>query len=285
VFDLPNLSRDFIVVSLFLKSLIKLMTTVSQIISFLHSIAPYDLQEDYDNSGLIIGQPDTIVTGILFCLDSTEEVIDEAIGLGANLIIAHHPIVFRGLKRFNYANYVEKTVIKAIKNDIAILSIHTNLDNVMGGVNSMIADKLGLTNTAILLEKKGMQNIGAGLVGKLATPLKMDHFVKLVKDKMEIQTIKSTHWCHEFVTTVAVCGGSGSFLINAAKKSEAQVYISADFKYHEFFDAENDIIIFDIGHYESEKFTIDLLYSLISKKFTNFAAHYTKINTNPVKYI
>jgi dinuclear metal center YbgI/SA1388 family protein len=261
------------------------MTSISDIITFLQSIAPYELQEDYDNSGLIVGKPSTIVKGVLFSLDSTEAIVDEAIALGANLILAHHPIVFKGLKRFNEANYVEKTVIKAIKNDIAILSIHTNLDNVMGGVNSMIADKLGLVSRAILQEKKGYENIGAGIVGTLESPLKIIDFVDMVKDKMEIKTMKSTHWCHEYINRVAVCGGSGSFLLNAAKKSGAQVYISADFKYHEYFDAENDLIILDIGHYESEKFTIDLLYALISKKFTNFAAHYTKIDTNPVKYI
>ena len=261
------------------------MTKISDVIHFLQSIAPYELQEDYDNSGLIVGKPDTDVKGILFSLDSTEEIVDEAINLGANLIIAHHPIVFRGLKRFNESNYVEKTVIKAIKNDIAILSIHTNLDNVMGGVNSMIAEKIGLTNTKILQEKKGFEGIGAGLIGELRESISMNDFLKLVKDNMAIQTLKSTKWCYNEIKKVAVCGGSGSFLIQAAKKAGAQVYISADFKYHEFFDAENDLIIFDIGHYESEKFTIDLLYSLISNKFTNFAAHYTKINTNPVKYI
>ena len=221
----------------------------------------------------------------MFSLDSTEAIVDEAIFLGANLIIAHHPIVFKGLKRFNEANYVERTVIKAIKNDIAILSVHTNLDNVMGGVNSMIADRIGLVSTKILQEKKGFEGIGAGLVGELPAPVKTADFVKLLKTNMEIETLKTTNWCYEYVSKVALCGGAGSFLLPAAKKAGAQVYISADFKYHEFFDAEDGLIIFDIGHYESEKFTIDLLYSLISNKFTNFAAHYTKINTNPVKYI
>jgi dinuclear metal center YbgI/SA1388 family protein len=261
------------------------MTKISDVIHFLQGIAPYELQEDYDNSGLIVGRPDTVVKGILFSLDSTEEIVDEAIKLGMNLIIAHHPIVFRGLKKFNESNYVEKTVIKAIKNDIAILSVHTNLDNVLGGVNSVIADKIGLKNTRILQEKKGFEGIGAGLVGELDAPLRTVDFVQLIKDHLEIQTLKSTHWCHDEISKVAVCGGSGSFLIQAAKRAGAQVFISADFKYHEFFDAENDLIIFDIGHYESEKYTIDLLYSLISNKFTNFAARCTKINTNPVKYI
>ena len=261
------------------------MAKISDVIHFLQSIAPYELQEEYDNSGLIVGRPDTQIKGILFSLDSTEEVVEEAILLGANLIIAHHPIVFRGLKRFNESNYVERTVMKAIKNDIAILSIHTNLDNVMGGVNSMIADKIGLINTKILQEKKGMEGIGAGIIGELAAPMTPSDFVQWVKNKMHIGTLKTTRMCFEQITKVAVCGGSGSFLTQAAKKAGAQVFISADFKYHDYFDAENDLIIFDIGHYESEKFTIDLLYSLISNKFTNFAAHYTKINTNPVKYI
>ena len=261
------------------------MTKISDIIAYLHTIAPYELQEDYDNSGLIVGNPNTEVKGTLFCLDSTEAIVDEAIALGVNLIVAHHPIVFRGLKRFNDANYVERTVIKAIKNDIAILSIHTNLDNVIEGVNGMISDKLGLIDKEILSFKKGYDQIGAGLISRLPQPMPILDFVKHLKTKMQLDVVKTTHWCHEHISEVAVCGGSGSFLLGAAKKAGAQVFISADFKYHEYFDAENDIIIIDIGHFESEKFTIDLLYSLISKKFTNFAAHYTKIITNPVKFI
>ena len=264
-------------------------TRISDLIDFLHQVAPGYLQEDYDNAGLIIGDSLRQITGVLVTLDSTEEVVDEAVRLGCNLIIAHHPIVFRGLKRINGNNYIERTVIKAIKHDVAIFAIHTNLDKVFtSGVNTKIAEKIGLTQLEILQPVPGQDHnggrTGAGMTGYLNTPMDTYDFFGYLKQCMELQVIRHTEVCRPRVHKVAVCGGSGSFLLQDAIRSQADIYITADFKYHEFFDADRRIIIADIGHYESEKFTIELLYHLIINNFSNFAAHYTKVNTNPVKF-
>lgn len=265
------------------------MTTIGQIISFLHQVAPPHLQEDYDNSGLIVGDVTAPVRGVLVSLDSTEEVVDEAIHLGCNLIVAHHPIVFRGLKRLNGASYIERTVIKAIKHDIAIFAIHTNLDKVYtSGVNTKIGEKLGLENMEILQATPGVFHnenpVGLGVTGYLKSRMEAADFLHYLKEKMELSVIRHTALCRPLIHKIAVCGGSGSFLLKDAIRNEADIYITADFKYHEFFDADGKIIIADIGHYESEKYTIELLYHLIIKNFSNFAAHYTKVNTNPIKY-
>ena len=265
------------------------MTKLSELINCLHQVAPQHLQEDYDNAGLITGHPDMPVNGVLVCLDAIEAVVDEAIALKCNVIVAHHPIVFKGLKRFNGSNYVERTIIKAIKNDIAIFAIHTNLDNVYdSGVNGKIAEKIGLVNTTILSPKTDIlyndSQVGSGMTGELSAPLSPLEFLGLLREKMELKVIKHTALCKKTISRVAVCGGSGSFLLPQAIRSGADVFITSDFKYHEFFDADNNIIIADIGHYESEKYTIELLYDLISNKFSNFAAHCTKIITNPVNY-
>jgi dinuclear metal center YbgI/SA1388 family protein len=334
------------------------MTTIRQLTNYLESIAPASFQESYDNAGLIVGHPDTTVTGVVLCLDSTEAVIDEAIERGCNVVIAHHPIVFRGLKRFNGSNYVERTVIKAIKNDIAIYAIHTNLDNVYAqGVNAKIAERLALQDTRILAPKKVQwqlqttiakkhmaaaqkilqaadlqvqtgaatddsllhytltgssitiqqlqrqldalaehpavsfavdtptPKIGAGMIGQLETPMDPMAFLTFVKDRMQVGCIKYTALPEKNVARVAVCGGAGGFLLSQAIRQGADVFITSDYKYHEFFDADGQIVIADIGHYESEQFTSELLYEIISQKFSNFALHCTKVITNPVRYL
>jgi len=223
---------------------------IKDITAHLESIAPAHLQESYDNAGLIVGYPDTEVTGVLTSLDCTEAIIAEAKARGCNMVVAHHPIVFRGLKRFNGNDYVERTVIKAIKEDIAIYAIHTNLDNVRHqGVNERIAQRLGLENLRLLGPKK-----------------------------------KHTKLLGQEVKTVALCGGAGGFLLRQAKKAGAQVFVTSDYKYHEFFDADGEIIICDIGHYESEQFTTQLLAELLTKKFPTFAVLCTELTTNPVSY-
>lgn len=263
-------------------------TSIREIYDHLDSIAPFALQEAYDNAGLLVGDPNQEVSGVLLCLDSTEQIVEEAISLGCNLIIAHHPIIFGGLKRLTGANYIQRTVIKAIQNNIAIMAIHTNLDNVLqDGVNEMIAQKLGLTELRplrALHQEHTDKDTGAGIIGKLPAPTIYDAFLDTIKHKMELQVIKHTAICHNTIDTVAVCGGSGGFLLEDAKRAGAQIFITSDYKYHEFFDADGDIIIADIGHYESERFTIQLLYRLITEKFSNFAAHCTKQITNPVNY-
>jgi dinuclear metal center YbgI/SA1388 family protein len=262
------------------------MITVQDITSMLESVAPPHLQESYDNSGLIVGRPETAVTGILFCLDSTEEVIEEAVRRGCNMVVAHHPIVFRGLKRFNGSSYVERTVIRAIREDVAVYAIHTNLDNVyFRGVNSKIAEKLGLTDTAILLLKPGQEQAGAGLVGNLNTPMDETDFLHHVRNAMNAPCIRHTRLLGRSVSRVAVCGGAGSFLLSDAVRAGADAFVSADFKYHEFFDAEDKLIVADIGHFESEQYTIQLLFDIIREKYPTFALHLTEVRTNPVYYL
>jgi dinuclear metal center YbgI/SA1388 family protein len=259
---------------------------IHSILNVLEAIAPPQLQESYDNAGLIVGHPDTTCTGILFCLDSTEAVVEEAVRKGCNLVVAHHPIVFRGLKRFNGANYVERTVLRAIRENVALYAIHTNLDNVHHlGVNSRIARKIGLNHTRILAPRPGTPEIGAGLLGMLPAPLHESEFLQLVKTQLNARCVRHTPLRNRPVQSVAVCGGAGSFLLADARRAGADAFVSADFKYHEFFDAEGELVVADIGHFESEQFTIELLYEIIREKFPNFALHCTEINTNPVNYL
>ena len=261
------------------------MTKVSEVVEYLHSIAPNHLQEGYDNAGLIVGNVNDDIQGVIISLDCTPAVVTEAINKGCNMIVSHHPIVFKGLKRFNGSNYVEKAVMMAIKNDINLFAIHTNLDNVKSnGVNGRIAEILKLKNQRILLPKDESGMIGSGMIGDLDEPLEITSFFNHLKSSMKLTTFRHTKIIRDKVSKIAVCGGSGSFLLKDAISEGADVFITSDFKYHEFFDHNDKIVIIDIGHYESERFTIDLLYGLISNKFSTFAAHCTEINTNPVKY-
>lgn len=361
---------------------------IKEIIDCLEQFAPLSLQESYDNCGLIVGSDRTEISQALVTLDCTEEVVDEAIKNGCNLIIAHHPIVFGGLKKLNGKNYIERTVIKAIQHNIAIYAIHTNFDNVIQGVNAKIAEKLGLTQTRVLLPKSGLlmqlstyvphqhletlrdalfaagagsignysecsfvaegqgtfkaeggaqpfvgilnerhfesesklevvfpshllnkiysalkqahpyeevaynliqlsnafQEVGAGLVGELPEPMEEQEFLAYLKAKMELKSIRYTSFKDKKISKVALCGGAGSFLLKQAIGAGAQAYVSADFKYHEFFDAEKHLMIADIGHYESEKFTKSLICEVILKKFPTFAILLSKTDTNPVNY-
>ncbi|MBI1224659.1 MAG: Nif3-like dinuclear metal center hexameric protein [Bacteroidetes bacterium] len=264
------------------------MPTIKEITDYLESIAPTSYQESYDNAGLITGDPNWQVEGLLCTLDAIEEVIEEAIHKGCNLVVAHHPIVFKGLKRFNGRNYVERTVIKALKHDVAIYAIHTNLDNVLyKGVNGKIAEKLGLQNVSILSPKAEVGNpeVGAGIIGELPKPMGGAEFLLFLKKNMRTGCVRHTPLLGRPIKTVALCGGSGSFLLPTAIAKKADVYITGDFKYHEFFDADGHLVIADIGHYESEQFTIDLLHEIISEKFTTFAPLKTNVNTNPVHYL
>ena len=364
------------------------MTKIKDIINYLETIAPLGYQENYDNAGLITGRKDENVTGILICLDALEGVIEEAIQKKCNLVIAHHPIIFKGLKKINGKNYVERTIIKAIKHDIAIYASHTNLDHVHVGVNRKIAEKIGLIDWKILAPRadtlrklvtfvpeanskevlaalnqagagqignykncsfrvtgtgtfepneaanphigtrnqpeevaenriemifpavKGHevmqalknshpyeevayylqnvenqnQEVGAGMIGRLEKPMEVKKFMTHVKERMQLSCIRHTLIVNQKIGKVAVCGGSGSFLLPKALRQGADAYISADFKYHEFFDAEDKLIIMDIGHYESEVFTKELIYEIISKKFTNIAVDFTEQITNPISY-
>lgn len=264
-------------------------TTIQDVVAYFNSIAPFNLQESYDNSGLIVGSPQTIVNGVMVSLDATEEVILEAARKKCNLVISHHPIVFAGLKSLTGAHYVERAIIAAIKNNVALLAIHTNLDNVLeNGVNNMIADKLGLQEISPIVPKESEEikaPVGSGCIGKLQQPMPVMDFLLFLKKSMQASIVKYTDLVNEDISTVAVCGGSGSFLLEAAKRSGADIFITSDYKYHEFFEANGEILIADIGHYESEQFTIPLIHNLLTQKFSTFASHYTELSTNPVKYL
>ncbi len=361
---------------------------ISEVISVLEDLAPPSYQETYDNCGLLTGQSSWNCTGILCTLDATEDVILEAKQKNCNLVVAHHPIIFGGLKKINGNNYVEKAVIAAIKNDVAVYAIHTNLDNISIGVNGKIAEKLGLKNIEVLLPRENnlrrlyayvpkneaevvrdaifkagggnignysecsfnlpgkgtfkagegtnpyvgeigkrheedelkievifpaylqtkiisamieahpyeevaydiiplgnyFKEVGSGIIGELPEALEETGFLHMVKTSFNLKLIRHTPLTGNKVKNIAICGGAGSFLIKKALSRKADFYITADVKYHEFFDAEGKMVIADIGHFESEQFTVDLLTDVLQQKFPTFAVLKTEVDTNPVKY-
>lgn len=362
---------------------------VSDVIKAIEDFAPPQYQESYDNSGLQVGNLDAEVKGVLLSLDVTEALIDEAIAHNCNMIVAHHPLLFSGLKRIAGNNYVERIVIKAIKNDISIYAAHTNLDNVYNGVNAKIAEKLDLKNCKVLAPMPGTlfklytyapvaaasavrdalfaagagdigkysecsfagtgtgtfkpgagtnpsigttdgpresveeqkievivpthlrsavlkalfashpyeevayelvtlhnsnQDLGAGLIGELDTPMSETEMLSYIKNNMRTDLVRYTAFTGKMVKKVAVCGGSGSFLLKNAINAGADFFITGDLKYHQFFDAEGKIVIADIGHYESEQFTVEIFEAILNEKFPKFAILLSNINTNPVKY-
>ncbi len=362
---------------------------VQDVIHHLEELSPLAYAEDFDNVGLLVGDKNNKVNGILITLDTIEAVVDEAIDKDCNLIISFHPIIFKGLKKLTGKTYVERVVMKAIKHDISIFAIHTALDNALQGVNDKICKQFSLVNRKILipqsgtikklttyvpkknaeslreelfkygagtignynncsfntegigtykgnensnptLGKKGIihfeeetqvsltyakhleskilqalfkahpyeevayeistlenknQHIGMGMVGELEKPMDESVFLEFLKTKMKCQCIRHSSLLDKPIKKVAVLGGSGSFAIHAAKIAKADVYITADLKYHDFFTAENDILLADIGHYESEQYTKNLLVAFLTKKIPNFAIILSNTNTNPVKYL
>lgn len=362
---------------------------LKEIIAALEAFAPPQYQASYDNARLITGDPGMAVNAALLTLDCTEAVVDEAIARGAELIIAHHPIVFSGLKSLTGNTYVERVIIKAIRHNIAIYASHTNLDHAHGGVNRRIAQQLGLENLRILEPMSGILNLlyvyvphdhltsvrqalfnagagqigaysecsfaaegtgsflpgtaanpergerhdlrlepesrlevlvpahlehrvlaamrsvhpyeeiayglltlknthqewGGGMVGDLPSPIASTDFPAWLKDRMGATCVRFTQAAGETIQKVALCGGAGITLLRAAIGSGAQAYVTADVKYHEFFDAEGHLLLADIGHYESERFTPEIFLELLSKKFPNFALHLSAVNTNPIHYL
>lgn len=256
-----------------------------ELIAYLESVAPLQLQESYDNSGLIYGDLDADVKGVLCALDCTKAILEEAKERNCNVVVSHHPIIFSGIKKINTNHYVDQALIYAIQNHIAIYAIHTNLDNVLhNGVNQKIALKLGLQKIQILNPKNDNEMTGAGLIGQLPSPLLPDDFLSMVKTVMKAAVIRHTRIVKDSISTIGIAGGSGAYLIKTAILAGCDALVTADIKYHDFFDADDRILLLDIGHYESEHYTIELLYELISQKFSTFATHYTKNITNPVHY-
>lgn len=361
---------------------------IADIIAVVERFAPPSLQESYDNAGLIAGDPDWEARGALLSLDCTEDVVEEALSQNCNLIISHHPILFRGVKTLSPRSYVQRTLIKAIKNDVAIYACHTNLDNVSAGVNRLICEKLSLKNIQILLPKEGIlrklvtfvpqsyhskvldalfaagagqigkydscsfniqgegtfrgneesnpfigepgklskepevrievileeyrqKNVikallsshpyeevaydvyrlenshqlkGSGMIGELEKEEDVHVFLQRVARSLKTPVLKHTAFVGKAIRKVAVCGGSGSFLLKNAMSAGADAFVTGDFKYHELFDAEGRILVVDAGHYETEQFTPEIFYRLIQESFSTFAVHLSQVNTNPVYY-
>jgi dinuclear metal center YbgI/SA1388 family protein len=255
-----------------------------EIIQHLESVAPPEYQEEYDNSGLIAGDISMDCTGILISLDCTEDIIREAIGKKCNLIVSHHPLIFRPIRSIHPQNSNGRALMAAIKADITVYAIHTNLDNVLSGVNSAIADKLDVINRKIMVPKAGQETVGSGLTGDLRTAIPELELLKQLKLRFGIPVVRHSPLTGKTVSRVGICGGAGSFLISSALDQGVQFFISADIRYHEFFGGEGKMVIADIGHFESEQFTIDLLYQVILKKYPNFAVLKSGTATNPVNY-
>ena len=255
---------------------------VKDIIKVIEYFAPLSIQENWDNSGLCVGSPEDEVTSVLLALDCTEALVDEAVGCGADMIITHHPLIFSGLKKISPEDQVGAAVIKAVRHGIAVYAAHTSADKVLSGVSGAMAAKLGLANVQVLDEDG--DGTGLGVVGDLPQPLAAEQAVALVKEKFALKVMKTSRPLDGLVTRVAMCGGSGGSLIGAARKAGAQLYISGDISYHNFFTPDG-FMIMDIGHYESEIEIVNILFSLIRKNFPTFAVRITQnINSNPIYY-
>ena len=255
---------------------------VKDVTRVIEEFAPLSIQEGWDNSGLCIGSQDAPVTSVLLGLDCTPELVDEAIDCGADMIVTHHPLIFSGLKKISPEDQVGEAVIKAIKAGISIYAAHTSADKVIAGVSGAMAAKLGLRNVSILDEDG--EGTGLGVVGDLPQPMSAEAAVELVKERFGLKVMKSSRPIDGQISRVAMCGGSGGSLIKAAMSSGAQLYISGDISYHNFFTREG-FMIMDIGHYESEIEIVDILFSLLRKNFPTFAVRITQnMCANPIYY-
>ena len=260
---------------------------IKEVISALERFAPLPLQDGFDNAGLQIGLTEAEATGALLCLDVTEAVVEEAIALGYNLIVSHHPLLFKGYKSITGKDYVERCIMKAIRNEIVIYSAHTNLDNAQGGVNFKIAEKIGLKNVQVLVPKECMGDVvaGAGVIGELDEPETETDFLKRIKKLFEVGCVKHNRMTGRLIRKVALCGGSGAFLLPRAVDGGADVFITGEVKYHDYFYYENQILVAEIGHYESEQYTKEIFQSIIREACPELEVKMTRVNTNPIKYL
>ncbi|MGN0033665.1 MAG: Nif3-like dinuclear metal center hexameric protein [Candidatus Limimorpha sp.] len=263
-----------------------MMNKVSEIIGCITDFADLDLQESWDNSGILVGDCNMLVDKALVTLDVTEEVIEEAVSNGFHLVISHHPVIYKPLKRLLKENTLERVLLKAIKNDITIACMHTNLDNSSGGVSMALANKLGIKDMRILEPVKNEDGAvsGAGMIGTLESEMDETEFLSMVKNTLGAKALRHSHLTGRKIKRVAVCGGSGFFLLNRAKECSADAYITADVKYHDFFEADGRILLVDAGHYETEQFIKEIIAAAILKKFSNFAVSISRVNTNSINY-
>ena len=255
---------------------------IAQIIKTIEAFAPLALQEDFDNSGLQVGDVSQKLQGILLCLDVTQEVVDEAIELDCNLIISHHPLLFHPLRTLTGQTYIERCVIKACKNDLVIYAAHTNLDNAPGGMNFYLAEKIGLQNIRFL---KPNELGGSGAIGELVAPEEEESFLERIQDIFQLKCLKHSPFTGKMIQEVALCGGSGAFLIPNALEAGADVFLTGEARYNDYYDVEDQLLLAVLGHYETEHYTKELFFDIISKKIPNFAIHFSNVNTNPVNYM
>ena len=255
-------------------------------LSALEQFAPLPLQESWDNAGLQLGLTEAEVSGALLCLDVNEQIVDEAIRKGCNLVVSHHPLLFRGLKQITGADYVQRTVIKALKNDVVVVSMHTNMDNAMNGVNWKIAEKLGLTNGRFFAQKTvdGLE-AGSGVVGELPSEMAAADFVQLVKRQFGVECVMCNELLHRPVRKVAVCGGAGDFLLDDALREGADAFITGEMHYHQYFGYEQRIQICVIGHYQSEQYTSEIFQEIITKECPGVRTEIAETVTNPIVYL
>lgn len=258
---------------------------IAEIITFLDQTFHPEYQEDYDNAGFLMGDPQQPVSGVLVALDLTPQVIDEARAKKCNLIVTHHPFIFGGIKRITTQNTVGRMILSLAEHHIAVYAAHTNLDNLKEGVNGILAEKLGMTECHILKPMSIDPNVGAGMVGTLPHPIAMQEFLQQVKQTLHLPVLRTSAPCKTTVRKVAICGGAGSFLIADAIGAKADIYLTGDLKYHDFQRAENRILLADIGHYESEQFSKELIYSIISKKFSTFVCQIADSDNGYICYI
>lgn len=259
---------------------------IKEVIAALERFAPLPLQAGYDNAGLQVGLTEAEVSGALLCLDVTEAVVDEAIRRGCNLVVSHHPLIFRKLAAVTGADYVQRTVMKAIKNDVVIASMHTNMDSARGGVNYRMAEKLGLTGLSFFGQQQEVDGVagGDGVVGELSRPLSAEEFVLHVKQCFRVGCAHTNELLSRPIRKVALCGGSGAFLLSDAVKAGADAFITGEMHYHEYFGHEQEIQICVIGHYESEQYTSEIFRDIITAECPGVPCFLTEIDTNPIRY-
>ena len=259
---------------------------IKQVLSALEQFAPLPLQESWDNAGLQVGLTEAETSGALLCLDVNEKIVDEAIRKGCNLIVSHHPLLFHGLKQVSGRDYVQRCVIKAIKHDIVIVSMHTNMDNAQDGVNWKIAERLGLTDCRFFARKQvdGIE-AGSGVVGSLPQPMAAEDFIQMVKDRFQVACAQCNELLQRPVKKVAICGGAGDFLLDDAVREGADAFITGEMHYHVFFDHEQQVQICVIGHYQSEQYTSEVFRDIIQRECPGVRTEIAETSTNPIYYL
>ncbi|MDE6355362.1 MAG: Nif3-like dinuclear metal center hexameric protein [Prevotella sp.] len=259
---------------------------IKEVLSALERFAPLPLQEGWDNAGLQVGLTEAEVSGALLCLDVNERIIDEAIAKGLNLVVSHHPLLFRGLKTIGDGDYVQRTVMKAIKNDIVVVSMHTNMDNAPGGVNYKIAEKMGLTDVRFMAPKTvdGVE-AGSGVVGELPEDMAADDFVLMVKRVFGVECAMCNELLRRKIRRVAICGGAGDFLLDDAVRAGADAFVTGEMHYHVYFGREQQLQICVIGHYQSEQYTSEVFRQVIEEACPGLPLHIAETCTNPIYYL